>query len=485
MFKLKTYKNQKINTNKVVEFLFYTFPLTFIIGNSIVTLHSVIFICISLFLIKKENLKTRFNSSYWFLIIFFLYFFILTVFHFKYPGLIWDFVVEELHKGENREGVIKTWISHNGNPVLKSFIQIRFLILIFVLDTLFLNRILNLKKFFLSSFICTTFVSLDIILQYTIGSDLFGYKTDWKYNTGPFGDEKIAGTYIKNYAFFSFFYIFFIFKKHKLINPILIFIIVLYLTAVLISGNRMPMILFLFGCVLVIIFVKNIKFIMSASMIIFISIFFILAKNDPLIKTSYAIFFTSFNVTKFFKTNKNLEKKTENEQKKLARTVMPKDMILFRHTGHNRVMKTAVKIWQEQPLTGFGFKSFRMKCVEILEKDNKERGNKPQSFACGNHPHNYYFELLAEAGMFGLIIMILFFATIIRYSYQYLQKYYKNINSDMFLLLPVIITFFLEIWPIKATGSFFTNWGATFFWLNVAILISLTNKKIIQTSLKH
>ena len=42
----------------------------------------------------------------------------------------------------------------------------------------------------------------------------------------------------------------------------------------------------------------------------------------------------------------------------------------------------------------------------------------------------------------------------------------------MILLIPVIILICLEIWPLKSTGSFFTTWGATFFWMNVGLLFS-------------
>ena len=48
-------------------------------------------------------------------------------------------------------------------------------------------------RFFLSCFICTTFVSLDILLQYITEYDIFGYESKWEHNSGPFGNEYIAG----------------------------------------------------------------------------------------------------------------------------------------------------------------------------------------------------------------------------------------------------------------------------------------------------
>ena len=89
--------------------------------------------------------------------------------------------------------VKKIWSLEN-NPIIKSLLLTRFLILIFVIDTLFLNKILNLKKLFLSSLLCTSFVCFDIILQYATGFDLFGYKREGSWNMGPFGDEWIAGS---------------------------------------------------------------------------------------------------------------------------------------------------------------------------------------------------------------------------------------------------------------------------------------------------
>jgi len=151
----------------------------------------------------------------------------------------------------------------------------------------------------------------------------------------------------------------------------------------------------------------------------------------------------------------------------------------LRHSGYNRIYHTAITMWKEQPLTGFGLKSFRIKCWNMLEKDNAERKitQRPQNIVCSNHAHNYYFELLSEAGIVGTSLMVIFFLILLKDSFNYLRKYNQQKNPEMILLLPVIILFFLEIWPLKSTGSFFTTWGATFFWLNAAMLIAAKTKK--------
>ena len=468
MINLKYIKNQKFNEIKLVEVLFYTFPLWFIVGNLAVSINTLLFIIVSLFVIQRKQLTFRFNNSYWLLIAFFLYFFLSTTIQYLSPGYL-----------NERMQVLNP--SLENNPIFKSFLQIRFIILIFVIDTLFINKILNLKKLFLSSLLCTSFVSFDVMLQYITGFDLFGLKSTYTWNSGPFGDERIASTYLKNFSFFSFFYIFETYKNKNFSKPLFIFIIIFHLLAILLAGNRMPMVLFLFGCVLIIFFIRNLRIVMSLSLIIFMSIFFLLIKNDKNYNNAYGGFLGDINIIKLIKSNKDITNKQTGEKKAAEEyeATVPRSVIFLRHSGYNRIYHTAITMWKEQPLTGFGLKSFRVKCWDMLSKDNAERKitKKPQYIACANHAHNYYLELLSEAGIIGTSLMVIFFLILLKDSFNYLRKYNQQKNPEMILLLPVIILFFLEIWPLKSTGSFFTTWGATFFWLNAAMLIAAKTKK--------
>jgi len=468
MINLKSDKNQKTNETLLVQILFYTFPLWFIVGNLAVSINTLLFIVVSLFVIQRKQLTFRFNNSYWLLIAFFLYFFISTAIQYLSPGYLNE-RMQELNP------------SFESNPIIKSFVLLRFIILIFVIDTLFINKILNLKKLFLSSLLCTSFVSFDVMLQYITGFDLFGLKSTYTWNSGPFGDERIASTYLKNFSFFSFFYIFTTCKNKNFSKPLFIFIIIFHLLAILLAGNRMPLVLFLFGCMLIIFFIRNLRIVMSLSLIIFISIFFLLIKNDKNFRHAYGVFFSDINIIKLVKINKDITSKQADEKKAAEEyeATVPRSVIFLRHSGYNRVFHTAITMWKEQPLTGFGFKSFRIKCWDMLTKDNAERKitKRPQYIVCSNHAHNYYLELLSEAGIIGTTLMIIFFLILLKDCFNYLKKYNQQKNPEINLLLPVIILFFLEIWPLKSTGSFFTTWGATFFWLNTAMLITATTKK--------
>ena len=481
MNNLNNIKNQKFNEVKIVEILFYTFPLWFVVGNLLVSLNTILFIVFSLFLIKKRNLKFRFDSSCWFLILFFTYLFFSTTTNYLIPGLL-------------REESAK-FFSFKYDPIFKSFMLSRFVILILLIDTLFYNKILNLKKFLFVSILCTTFVSLDIILQFYTGTDLFGFKSFEQWNSGPFGDEKIAGGFLKNFSFFSFFYIFLYLKEKKNFKLLSISAISIHLIATLMSANRMPLILFLFGIFIIFLIIKNIRILLILSIIIFISASAIIIKNNKWMSYTYKTFYGQIDVTKFFsnddkkKQNQSIEEKNMGEVKvndSNDSSISPE--LLFRESGYNRVWRSSYIMLKEKLWVGSGLKSFRIKCWKILSDDTLKNLDyyetwKPQRVSCGQHQHQYYLQVLGEAGLIGSSFLFIFFAILLKTSFLYIRKYIQTNNNEIFLLIPFIISIFLEIWPLRSSGSFFTTWNATFIWLNVGVLIA--HKHLIKDIFKN
>ena len=466
MINLKAIKNQKFNKFKLLEVLFYTFPLSFIAGNLVISLHLLLFLILSLFVIKIEQLTFNFKNSYWLLIAFFLYFFLSTAIQFQIPGVLNDTIFVQQ----------PSWIYH---PIFKSFLLIRFLVLLFVIDILFFNKIIKLKNFFFISLLCTSFVSIDVIIQYILGADLFGLKSNGYRNSGPFGDELIAGGYLQKFSFFSFFSFFYIFefKKNKKFNYLLVFMIVIHLIGILLSGDRMPMLLFFFGCFLIILFVKKLRVAMISSILIFISIFFLIYKSDPMINSAYTNFFSQINLLNYIKDNKSIEKVKKVEDLKQKDDKKNNEFTFLRHSGHNLIFQTAVIMWREQPLFGFGQKSFRIKCHEINSPETLDIRTMTLPRGCSTHPHNYYLEILSEGGIIGAVLLIAFFVFLLKNSIANQIKNNYTINPEKYLLIPVILIFFLEVWPLKSTGSFFTTWNASFFWLTAGILLATNTKK--------
>ena len=462
MISLKNIKNQKLNMKNLVEALFFTLPLSFIIGNLILSAHLFVFIVFSLFLIKKRGFAYKFNKVDILLIIFILYLFVSTLIQF--PN-IFDTWVEIVNlKIES--------LPLENHPIFKSFLIIRFLILIIILNILVLHKIIDIKKIFYFSLICTSFVSLDVIIQYILGYDIFGYSpiTPERY-TGPFGDETIARSFIQRFSFISFFGIYILNFKNKNLNQFFLFFsIILCSTAILLSGNRMPMILFLLGCFVILFFIKNFRLVMTLSLIVFSILFFSITSNNESVRTHYSSLLIQINILDHIKkartTTKIEIKKEDNSPKKTKSNLLS--------GGYRSLYETSLEIWKDKPLFGYGLKSFRFKCWEILSKEKNPR------LSCGNHSHNYYLEILVEGGIIGIILIIGIFIIIIKDSILYLKKNYNKLNSDLYLFAPILLTFFLEIWPIKSTGSFFTNWNATFLWLIVALITATIYKGKIK-----
>jgi O-antigen ligase len=142
----------------------------------------------------------------------------------------------------------------------------------------------------------------------------------------------------------------------------------------------------------------------------------------------------------------------------------------FKETQHAAHYYTAVKIFQKYPIFGVGNKNFREEC---LKEEYKNNDYKRIAERCATHPHQIYFELLSEHGLIGTIAII---SVIFFILYKSFNIYLINKNSIHLASILFIIAQFL---PVIPSGSFFTSWGATIFWLNFSILIFYNNKNYL------
>ena len=136
-------------------------------------------------------------------------------------------------------------------------------------------------------------------------------------------------------------------------------------------------------------------------------------------------------------------------------------------TGWGAHFLAAKNIWLDKPLFGNGLKSFRLLCgndkFKTISKQDKNR--------CSTHPHNFYFELLAETGLIGFLIIIFFFIEVIKKSIIVKNK------TEIYL----VIVFILTIWPIGTSGSLFNNHNAGLFWFIISMVnYSLSKKELFS-----
>ena len=154
----------------------------------------------------------------------------------------------------------------------------------------------------------------------------------------------------------------------------------------------------------------------------------------------------------------NLEIKLKDPKKFILKKSLP-----LIDTGWGAHFLAAINIWKDKPFFGSGLKSFRALCgFEKYKTISKNDANR-----CSTHPHNFYFELLAETGFFGFFLLVSFFIVILKKI-----NFFKNENKIFFLII-----FIINIWPLGTSGSLFNNHNAGFFWFIISISCYVLNKK--------
>ena len=81
------------------------------------------------------------------------------------------------------------------------------------------------------------------------------------------------------------------------------------------------------------------------------------------------------------------------------------------------------------------------------------------SLSCSTHPHNFYIQLLAENGILGLLIPLIFYLFIIKVFF--IELYQKNFKKEKFNINILISSMCLIVylWPIIPTMDFFNQWA--------------------------
>lgn len=124
--------------------------------------------------------------------------------------------------------------------------------------------------------------------------------------------------------------------------------------------------------------------------------------------------------------------------------------------------KTAIQVFNNHKLYGVGLKNYRL---EVQKEEYPDLSS--------IHPHQIHFEVLAELGSVGYLYFIFFmFVSFLKSINSYRNKKDYFVLSGMLYVITILI-------PILPSGSFFTSFGATVFWVNYALMTSN-----IQSNLK-
>ena len=496
-----------INSASLINLTLGLFPISFILGNLAINLNITLFCILGVINLRSRILTTKFNLP---IKIIFL-FFIAVLFSTCLSAFIEFYQTDKI--SPNSTSGIYFMGSENVNleKLIKSILLFRYFLTLIIIYFLNEKNVINFKYFFISAAFLPIIVSLDVILQYSIGFNLTGLKTFGHHNTGIFGNELIAGGYIQRFSFFSILLGFFIFKNKRNLKFILTVILICILgTGILVSGNRMPLILFLFGLMLLFLYKKNFNKIIPTSLLCFSILFYIIASNHSWTSRMYVSFFLNIKgiLTERFVDRDAVEidaprvqlkneaaaatKAEANAAGKNNLDESPRTREFFSFLGdtmhHSRLFLSALEIWEKNKIFGNGIKSFRIDCyklkaqaLESLEKLNIDYNytRNKKNRLCSTHPHNYFIEILVESGIVGLSIIVLIGVLFIVFIFRNF-KIFKENNIENLFLLAATISLFLEAFPFKSTGSAFTTSNLTYIILLASIILSYKKRIVIS-----
>jgi len=319
----------------------------------------------------------------------------------------------------------------------KALAYIRFIFFAYALNYYFNIYRIKILNVWAIIFFITTF---DIIFEYFFGTNILGFSSTYPARIASFtGDELIIGSFY--FCFIAFILGFLRIKKNRFFYIFLIF----FFFISLIIGERSSFLKIFILYSLLLITLNNfskVKKILSLVLIIGISIFFIL-QNDGL-RSKY--------IKHIFKVEESVNQNYVNNKNKIDSYI--------NYNRHLRHYFVALEIFKESPFFGSGFRTYRYESF-------KDKYNKNFASSAGStHPHQIHFEFLSDLGIVGYSLILLNIIKLL------LDQRKLKLNVFRYGSILFIISYMI---PLIPSGSFFSTFYATIFWINYSFLIRNKN----------
>lgn len=314
----------------------------------------------------------------------------------------------------------------------------------------------NIKKFLFYGIISAFLILLaDSLYEYLNDNRLYGLKSIYDTRISSFfGDEYIMGSFVVRLLPLLFFSLLWINIKQTFFYLILFGIFIISGILIMLSGERVALLLF-FIIFTILILLKKFRIFFFINILFFLTIFsyFIQDKN---VKERY-----------FGNINKNY---FENKE------------LIFFTEEHHSMMITSLKIIKSNLFFGTGSKSFRYLCKKDEFKTITYPSNDvgQEDIGCSTHPHNIFLQIFVEFGLIGIIFFLIIFIKVILRLCNSINEYnklesplYKNIELSKSILY---LSLFINIFPIIPSGNFFNNWFSIILYLPIGFILSLEKK---------
>ena len=314
----------------------------------------------------------------------------------------------------------------------------------------FVNRVLIVWMITLS------ILSLDTYIESIFGKNILGYGEAYGSRiVSFFKDEPIVGGYINGFYLIIIGCLFCINKdtSNRYRYIILVFSI-FFIIAIILTGERSNSIKAIFGFLLFYFFNDFFKLkekIFSILSLILICIFLI--NTSDFLKLRYVGQFSK-PIIKFLQFSDE-----RNEEDDLGNNLKRDPYINLYQSGF--------EVLKKYPIFGVGNKNYR---VETCSNEKNLR------YVCSTHPHQVYFEFLAEHGLVGSMIIFFILFNLI------FSKIKTILSSKNYLQLGCLIFLSTSFIPFLPSGAFFADYNLTIFWINLSIMYAIGKKTNIYRS---
>ena len=414
--------NNKI-LNSYFLLLFSFIPVSIIVGPAISLINILIIDFSFIFLILyKKDYKFLSNKTVKFIIFFCLY-------------LIFNSIISK----------------DFSMSAYRNFGFIRFGILFLAFNYFFYNKDF-INKVLIVWILTLSILSLDVYIESIYSKNILGYGEAYgRRIVSFFKDEPIVGGYINGFYLIIIGYFFYINKnisnKYKYI--ILIFSI-FFIIAIILTGERSNTTKAIFGFFLFYFFNDFFKLKEKIfSILLLILVFIFLLNTSNFLKIRYGGQFFK-PIVSFFQTNNEFYQGND-----------------FKDNLYIRIYESGFEVFKKYPFFGVGNKNYR------VEACSNEKNSK---YVCSTHPHQTYFEFLAEHGLIGSMILFFILFNLI------FSKIKIILNSNNYLQLGCLIFLITSFIPFLPSGAFFADNSLTTFWVNLSIMYAVGNKTNVYKS---
>ena len=126
-----------------------------------------------------------------------------------------------------------------------------------------------------------------------------------------------------------------------------------------------------------------------------------------------------------------------------------------------KLYQSGFSVFKNHPFFGVGNKNYRhVTCAETAKSN----------YICNTHPHQIYFEFLAEHGLIGTMILLFILFNLIFSELKVILQSKNYIQIGCFVYLVILFV------PFLPSGAFFGDYSLTVFWLNLSIMYSINKR---------